>query len=154
MRCSSSTRTADESCFSVVRRLFLSRSSFPWHSDRISMVKDTADNDRSKCQIQYQEFCVIDRPTWTTVLCCGRCNLKRTRNICTTIIIALKEVCPPGWLVCSPHNVDYASLFAMEHGKLHVLVNLTCELFGWKSKILLCSWLVDYYPRYAMLYVK
>ena len=50
--------------------------------------------------------------------------------MCTTIIIALKEVCPPGWLVRSPHNVDYASLFAMEHGKLHVLVNLTCELFG------------------------
>ena len=51
--------------------------------------------------------------------------------MCTTIIIALKEVCPHGWLVRFPHSANYASLFAMEHGKLNVLVNLTClkEIF-------------------------
>ena len=45
----------------------------------------------------------------------------------TTIIIALKEVCAHGWLVRFPHNTNYAPLFAMEHGKLHVLVNLSGE---------------------------
>ena len=34
--------------------------------------------------------------------------------------IALKEVCPHGWLVRFLHNANYASLFAMEHEKLLV----------------------------------
>ena len=34
--------------------------------------------------------------------------------------IALKEVCPHGWLVRFLHNVNYASLFATELEKLLV----------------------------------
>ena len=34
--------------------------------------------------------------------------------------IALKEVCPHGWLVRFLHNANYVSLFAMEQEKLLV----------------------------------
>ena len=47
--------------------------------------------------------------------------------MCTTIIIG--EVCPHGWLVRFLHNANYASLFAMEHGKLHVLVNMPLKQY-------------------------
>ena len=34
--------------------------------------------------------------------------------------IALKEVCPHGWLVCFLHNENYVSLFALKLEKLLV----------------------------------
>ena len=49
---------------------------------------------------------------------CG--SVKRTQNMPVYDHIALKEVCPHGWLVRFLHNANYASLFAMEHEKLLV----------------------------------